>query len=103
MKEQIAKDFIEVVKQFGKPVWHAAQKAAIVEGGIEVLFGLLFLVGSFVWLIKGCYFWARDEGDDRIMYIVVGGLFVLFTFLFLVWGTYDLLTIDYQAYKMLLP
>jgi hypothetical protein len=106
---QGVKEAIILLKQYGTPVFTSAVAGAkfsawagIIGGGL----GALFLLIALLWFrgkvkkAKGTELQLKD--DTVIMCHVITGMMIIMGIVFMINGFYELVSIDYQAYKMML-
>lgn len=94
------KEAIILLKQYGTPVFASAIKGAkfmaFSKIGGSVAMVLIALLGlKFLWKKFG-------EGDPQFLIGLVAGILILFSVILGIDGIYELVSLDYQAYKMML-
>lgn len=104
---------ILLLKQWGTPVWMSALAGAKFVAVSKILIAALFIISS-AWTVKILFnrFGLESDKDRdkddlknkdvRLIVLIVAIIVVGFCISFAVDGIYELVSLDYQAYKMML-
>jgi hypothetical protein len=91
---------INILKEANEFIFPAALHAAKIEAYMFVFFGLGVIIA--VWLCIGIFYTCLSEEGLEVPVIIGGIFFSVLAFLFIVTGIYELNTLEYQAFKMIL-
>lgn len=90
---------ILLLKQWGTPVFKSALAGAMFKAWAAIACSIF---AAFLTLVLFKYIWPKAKGEPKVALAIITIIILVVSMCFLFEGVYQLLSLDYQVYKMML-